>query len=706
MRVWVTLVLFLIPLSSQAFIFLKGSNYQKGERPVADGPIWAGRSVTFVVNTNLTVMGGSLALPITGTELLQAAQESVNAWAAACRADLHVTLAGSTGDTYNTNDGVNVIQWDNRTTAEGNYYDTATSTLAAATTVLHGSEFADCDIVLNGNSTTTMTFNPAVGEADLRSVLTHEIGHCLGLDHPIEPPTYTSVDPFITGATMVQTAATGLDPSDPGRRDIAQDDRDGIECLYERGKPFRTGLHCGSYSGTSGQGAISGTVVGGPTVVDTGCGGDAQGRNANPSLDSGDGCVSSAVASTGKIRGDRTESPLHFLGGTWGFLAAAAGIWIARRMARRRSLRRTIAIAFFAWIISPSARALDFELGYGVHKISPGTWNSFAGMDPGATSWDRAPNSPSLGTLSEIRATGYSEFTSWGKWGGAISFTLPSALESNAKALAASEQSKRSTLSGIRLGPDFRWYPNGAEHAVRWFVGGRVGIGLLYGTQTFTNSSGDGSVSYRAWSTELSVATGAEIPLGPVSFVAEGGYSRFRSSYFASTGNTGSAYSDFPSGTRLATHTSAGTEDVRFDGSGLYAALGIQMTFGSNVDRPKRPSDDRKFDDYEVPAVRPTPTATPTPVPTPVVPTAPPSPVPTATPTPVPSPPPTPMAAPVPTATPLSDPLEEERKFRDSIAPDAVPNSRGIDPIPVLNPEINPKLETPTPNGADPVPGA
>jgi hypothetical protein len=600
-RVFAVLAVLIGANSANAFIFLKGTTFQKGERPVSAGPIWPGRTVTFYVNTDMSAMGGSLALPVTGVELLQAVQESVKAWTVACRADLRVSVAGTTTGTYNANDGTNVIQWDNRTTGEGNYYGAATSTLAAATTVLKNFEFADCDIVLNGNSSTTMKFTPAMGEADLRSIITHEIGHCLGLDHPIEPPDYTSVDPFITDATMVQTAATGLDPSDPGRRDIAQDDRDGIECLYERGKPFRTGLHCGSYTGTNGQGALTGAVVGGPTVVDTGCGGDAQGRNANPSVDSGDGCITAAVAGTAKRPGPSPAfSPLRALGGTWGFLFGVAVLLISRVL-RRRWLLAGIVVLLTSLSV-PSARAVDVELTYGARKISPSTWNSFSGMDPGATAWARAPSETKMSTLSEIRATAFSEFTDWGKWGGSLSIVLPTKLETNAKATGASEQSKSTTLSGFRLGPDFRWFPAGTNHPVKWFVGGRVGLGIFYGSQSFSSTTA-GSVSYRAWSTELAATTGAEIPLGGITLVIEGGYSRYRSSYFASTGNDGTAYTDFPSGTRLSTNTGGSNEDVRFDGSGLFATVGLQMAFGSSGTATRA-----------TPAPEPAPTAIPAPI--------------------------------------------------------------------------------------------
>lgn len=583
--------------SAHAFVFLMGANYEKGERPVAEAPIWPTRTISFFVNTDLSAMGGSIPLPLTSAELLQSAEASVNAWAAACRADIRVEVRGTTTSTYDTNDAINVIQWDNRTTGEGNYYGTSTGTLAAATTVLRSAEFADCDIVLNGNASTTMKFAPALGEADLRSVLTHEIGHCLGLDHPIEPPGYTSVDPFLTESTMVQTVSTGLDPSDPGRRDINQDDRDGLECLYERGKPFRTGKHCASYTGTNGQGALTGVVIGGPIAVDTVCGGDSQGRNAHPSLESGDGCVSAAVAADGSAA-SRTGGPFTVLGGTGGFLFIIAGLVVSRLFCRR-SLRRVgapiLGFALYAAGVS-TARAADLELAYGVRAVSPSTWNSFAGMDPQASAWDRAPGAVNYGSLSEIRTTAFVEETSWGKWGGSFIFTFPKTLETNAKAENAAEQSKRTSIAGFRVGPDFRWFPIGIASGVRWFVGGRFGFGIFYGDQTFSNPSASG-VSYRAWAAEFALSTGVEIPVGALNLVFESGYSRHRSSYFASTGTTGGGYADFPSGTRLATNTGAGAEDVRFDGSGFFATVGIQMKFGSSG--PSARDDATKFDDYE-----------------------------------------------------------------------------------------------------------
>lgn len=709
-----------LPSTAHAFIFLAGGAYEKGERPISAVPVWPKRVLRFYVNTNLDVMGGSLPTSVTGAQLLLAVEAAVGAWTQACRADLQIEVAGTTSGIYNPSDGMNTILWDDRSFAEGNYYGNDTSILAAATSVVAGEDFADCDIVLNGNASTAMAYAPAMGQADLRSVVTHEVGHCIGLDHPIEPDTgtpangYDSAETFLREATMVQTV-TLADPSDTSRRDINQDDRDGIECIYERGRPLRTGSRCDSYTGTNNSGTIIGrtAITGGPTGTDTNCGTDSQGRNARPSTTAGDGCISSAIARTGS---GPTPPPAGFLdriGGSFGFLLFAAMFFLGRFL--RRSLRRSarsaivaaIGIALFLSAPVKSARAWELELHYERRSPSPKLWESFAAMDSSSgAQWDRDPSAVKFGSLSEITATAYSEFESWGKWGAFLAVSLPKSVSTNAKAQNAADQTKTTTLGGFRVGPDVRWYPVGVD-GVRWFVGGRLGAGLFTGNQEFESSAGgasSGKVSYRAWSFELAASTGVEFPVGPVALVAEGGYSRLRSSYFSSTGNEGSVYSDFPSGTRLAADTGSQTEDVRFIGSGLYARIGVQIALGGGDRRSTRP-EEPAYDDYEGSPTREEPRPADAPVEEKIrpldrtVPEAPAKPAPAPAPAPdnLPSTPPS-ESVPLPSA--LEDPMQREREFQDSIRPApkpsvAAPAPKPITPDPVATPAAPPVLTPP-----------
>ncbi len=694
------------PFPARAFIFLAGGGYEKGERPITAVPTWPKRVLRFYVNTNLDALGGSIATSVTGAQVLLAAEAAVGAWSQACRADLQIEVVGTTSAIYNPSDGMNTILWDDRTFAEGNYYGNDTSILAAATSVVAGEDFADCDIVLNGNASTAMAYAPAMGEADLRSVVTHEVGHCIGLDHPIEPDSgtpangYDSAETFLREATMVQTV-TLADPSDTSRRDINQDDRDGIECIYERGRPLRTGSRCDSYTGTDNGGSIIGrtSITGGPSGTDTNCGTDTQGRNARPSTTAGDGCISSAIAQTDFREDSRPATFLERIGGSFGFWLFAAIILGARFL--RRSLRRAkgtaivaaLGVALFSAAPINSARAWELELHYERRSPSPKLWESFAAMDSSTTAWDRDPSVAEFGAFSEISATAFSEFESWGKWGAFLAFTLPKSLSTNAKAQNAAEQTKTTTLGGFRIGPELRWYPIGSE-GVRWFVGGRLGAGLFTGNQKFDSSAGaasSGKVSFRAWSFELAATTGAEIPVGPVTLVAEGGYSRLRSSYFSSTGNEGSVYSDFPSGTRLAADTGAQTEDVRFIGSGLYARVGIQIALGSGERRSVR-REEPAYDDYEGSPTREESRPPEAPIEEKIRPldrTAPEAP---AEPAGAPAPTPAPAEPPVvptpqpesPTAAPLEDPMQREREFQESLRPAPSPSALPVPPPPLV----------------------
>jgi hypothetical protein len=318
----------LILPDSHAFLLIRGTLWQKGARPVSAAPIWRNRKVVFRVNPNLGAYGTGVTLPaqtqIHSNIFLNLATQAVQAWADACKSNLEVTIEGTTSAVKDSSDGVSTISWDDRDVGTGNMFGDRTI-LGAATSVLAGNEYVECDIVINGdfNGVYGVGDSIPIGEFDLLSTLTHEVGHCLGLDHPVEENFYDSTNQVLRTATMVQTATAG--GSSTFRRTLNQDDRDGVDCLYERGRGFRTGLSCGSYHGTNGGISIAqlyaqtGNILGGPSVDGPKvCGTESGANQIEPSaVDSGGGCILDAVAADGR------RPPFSFsrlFGSAWGYL--------------------------------------------------------------------------------------------------------------------------------------------------------------------------------------------------------------------------------------------------------------------------------------------------------------------------------------------------------------------------------------------------
>lgn len=123
------------------------------------------------------------------------------------RAELGAPTSAPPGD-----DGVNAIYFDD---------DAWPSNLPAgvvATTVVHvdaQGHYHDADIHLNG-AQTTFSLDGRAGTRDLRSILTHELGHALGLGHSADPR-----------ATMYASNAGGV-----AWRSLEKDDQDGVCALH------------------------------------------------------------------------------------------------------------------------------------------------------------------------------------------------------------------------------------------------------------------------------------------------------------------------------------------------------------------------------------------------------------------------------------------------------------------------------------------
>lgn len=85
----------------------------------------------------------------------------------------------------------------------------------------------DADIELNGEGFTfVLADDGCAGAVDLRNVMTHEVGHLLGLDHP--PRTPRNVETTMFGnAPLCETT----------KRTLAEGDIEGLCTIYPRGQP-------------------------------------------------------------------------------------------------------------------------------------------------------------------------------------------------------------------------------------------------------------------------------------------------------------------------------------------------------------------------------------------------------------------------------------------------------------------------------------
>ena len=170
-----------------------------------------------------------------------AIEHAVDAWDDVESSVLSLTYDGL--DVHLTNDpgdGVNVIFWASHSTIAN---VNGLTLITTPTSGVNLGEFSDVDIVLNEDRSWRIGAPECDGRKDVQSVVTHELGHALGLGHATGENAMTPSQVWCADPDM--RAKYEEDPNDedddgPAQRIVASGDRNGYRYIYVGSNSVRT----------------------------------------------------------------------------------------------------------------------------------------------------------------------------------------------------------------------------------------------------------------------------------------------------------------------------------------------------------------------------------------------------------------------------------------------------------------------------------
>lgn len=206
----------LLVCSSPAFAFRTGedSDALSGKGRVA----WADGNVDFYLSRE------GLPEPVSEADAVAAVEDALAAWQKPECTSVKPRFAGWADEAPTPEDEVNTIGW----ISDWHAKDLPTSAPGNTDLAYRGSasawHIAEADVLLNAED-----FDWA--ELSLTTVLTHELGHALGLNHPCEDGGADGA-PNCAKATELETSSVMYPDYDPMRAALGEDDVAGICYLY------------------------------------------------------------------------------------------------------------------------------------------------------------------------------------------------------------------------------------------------------------------------------------------------------------------------------------------------------------------------------------------------------------------------------------------------------------------------------------------